>query len=182
MPSSTVIPEVDADCEPDQFVPMDATTRNQKVPVVRLGLVHESVDTLATVVKPLVEDVVDSRTLYPVARVTALQLTTALGLSSVPAHAAETPPGVPGRLRDCASPPDEPRATVHGVAAPAPPCGSSAPAPTRTAHSSDAATSRLVMAQAETPAQLVQLSEAGLLVTDAAPPVAVMPVNDGIEK
>ena len=52
--------EVDEDCAPVQLAPIEAVTRNQKLPVPRFPLVQvRPVNPLATVENPLDEDVED---------------------------------------------------------------------------------------------------------------------------
>ena len=95
-------------------------------------------------------------------------------------QAAETPPGADGRT--CAwawALLPVARASVHAVA-------DAIPAPasnedTRTTVPTPARCLKLRTLRSE-PDQLVQPSVAGLVVTVAAPPDAVMPVNEGIEK
>lgn len=169
----------------DHTPPMSAETVYQYEPVGSDADVHDvPVTPVATVAKPAVADVVDTEIVYDVARATAIQVTLTVGAKRL-GHDATTEPG--GVSATAAVWPDEAEDafTTQLVAAPA--------TPRSTAVRSDAVRAtpvhHLSIGVALTTAlvaggerQLVQPLVAGLVVTVAAPPVAVTPVKAGIEK
>jgi hypothetical protein len=144
-----------------------------------------------------VAEVVESYTVYVVACVTAVQLTLIVFAVVGAAHAAVTPIGADGTVCEWDSPELAVcSVTIQFVAAQASPVPVTRSRPTSAIGAATRRVPRLPftrfllvacpirprLAQETKMDQLVQLSVAGVVVELAAPPVAVTPVKEGIEK